>query len=40
VFGLEAALFLVATALARSSAPRRMSERPAASVQPALSAQS
>ncbi len=40
VFGLEAALFLVATALARSSAPRPVYEGSTAPVRPALSAQS
>ena len=39
VFGLEAALFLVAAALARSSAPRSQHESPPAAAQPALSAQ-
>lgn len=40
VFGLEAALFLVATALARSSAPGPVHEALAVPAQPALSAQS
>ncbi|RBP11327.1 BCD family chlorophyll transporter-like MFS transporter [Roseiarcus fermentans] len=39
VFGLEAALFLFATALARSSAPGAARESATASAQPALSAQ-
>jgi BCD family chlorophyll transporter-like MFS transporter len=39
VFGLEAALFLVATVIARSSAPRSAHENPTATAQPALSAQ-
>jgi BCD family chlorophyll transporter-like MFS transporter len=39
-FGLEAALFLIATALARSSAPRPMYDRATASVPRALSPQS
>ena len=39
VFGIEAALFLVAAALARSSAPQPAYHNPTAAAQPALSAQ-